>query len=77
MEVNKIRQLQEYQNVWLAIFATLDALERGGVRYANEYVVKEIDRIDDELGPEHSLSARLMQGLAKKVKDKRNEGEHG
>ena len=77
MEVNKIRQLQEYQNVWLAIFATLDALERGGVRYANEYVVKEIDRIDDELGPEHSLSARLMQGLAKKVIDKRNEGEHG
>ena len=77
MDENKIRQLQEYQNVWLAIFATLDALKRGGVGNAMEYAAKEIDRIDDELGPEHSLSARLMQGLAKKVKAKRDEGEHG
>ena len=77
MDANKIRQLQEYQNVWLAIFKTLCELESGGVKNAKACVAEEIDRIDDELGPEHSLTARLMKGLAKKVKDKRDEGEHG
>ena len=63
MEAKDIERLQVRQQTWLMIFSTLCEIEENGFRAATKRAMEEINRIDDILGPEQSLSGRINKQL--------------